>query len=561
MNQFKFKPDKIKYLSNVDTLDGIHKKTIGAFNSKKANIDTTKKLLDKYTRELEKLEAMKSSINAKTIDDENNSFFTKTPSNKDLKSKIKINPAPNYIEKRTKILKNIQTLNEELNNIQTLEEETEYYAKTYDILFNYYDMIDAQLPQEIDNDHEIKTGTCENTGTNTDMGTNTGTNISTGTNTNQCIENIDPNVELLSDTWNFDSSQIFNIVKSNHLDRLSESSKKKRKEKKTTRKRIRNIESLMKDNNYNILDLLNSGKNSNEPETGTNAKTFTNTGPSMGTNTHMSTEPIDETSNNDSQPLTSTSTSTPTQTQSKGNYNVYDRALLYEDYKTMIEGYKFKKKNMKACPNCNIDKILIYSEGLYACTNCGEVESCIIESEINNYKDPMVDKPTFPYKRKNHFCEWLSQFQAKESIEISCTIIDAVKSEMRKQRINNIDFTKGDTVKKILKKLKLNAYYEHIIYIISKITGKSAPYINRETEDILKKMFDEIQLPFEKHCPKDRINFLSYSYVLHKFFQLLGLDEYVKCFPLLKSRQKLRIQDDIWKNICMECKWVFYPSV
>ena len=23
------------------------------------------------------------------------------------------------------------------------------------------------------------------------------------------------------------------------------------------------------------------------------------------------------------------------------------------------------------------------------------------------FKDPMVEKPTFPYKRKNHFCEWI----------------------------------------------------------------------------------------------------------------------------------------------------------
>ena len=107
----------------------------------------------------------------------------------------------------------------------------------------------------------------------------------------------------------------------------------------------------------------------------------------------------------------------------------------------------------------------------------------------------------------------------------------------------------------------MNEYYEHIAYIISKITGQAAPTINRETEEKLKKMFDKIQEPFEKYCPKDRINFLSYSYVLHKFFQLIELDNYVKCFPLLKSRTKLRIQDEIWKKICEECKWQFYPSV
>lgn len=136
-----------------------------------------------------------------------------------------------------------------------------------------------------------------------------------------------------------------------------------------------------------------------------------------------------------------------------------------------------------------------------------------------------------------------------------------IKTELKKNRIKNITYTQIATVKGILKKLKLNDYYEHIAYIISKITGNPAPAINRETEEKLKKMFDKIQEPFEKHCPKERINFLSYSYVLHKFCQLLELDEYVRCFPLLKSRIKLRVQDEIWKKICEECKWQFYPSV
>lgn len=136
-----------------------------------------------------------------------------------------------------------------------------------------------------------------------------------------------------------------------------------------------------------------------------------------------------------------------------------------------------------------------------------------------------------------------------------------IKIEFKKNRIKSIEYSQISQVKTILKKLKLNDYYEHIAYIISKISGKPAPSINRETEEKLKKMFDKIQEPFEKNCPKDRINFLSYSYVLHKFFQLLELDDYVKCFPLLKSRPKLRIQDDIWKKICEECAWQFYPSV
>ena len=74
-------------------------------------------------------------------------------------------------------------------------------------------------------------------------------------------------------------------------------------------------------------------------------------------------------------------------------------------------------------------------------------------------------------------------------------------------------------------------------------------------------MFREIQYPFMKHCPKKRVNFLSYAYVLHKFVELLGLDEFKNCFPLLKDRDKLHQTDMIWKNICKKLGWEFIKSI
>lgn len=116
-------------------------------------------------------------------------------------------------------------------------------------------------------------------------------------------------------------------------------------------------------------------------------------------------------------------------------------------------------------------------------------------------------------------------------------------------------------MKEILKKLSLTQYYEHTTHIISKITGIPPPTISREVEEQFRKMFKEIQIPFEKHIPKSRINFLSYSYVLHKFCELLELDEFISCFALLKSRDKLRQQDKIWEQICKELRWEFIPSI
>ena len=77
-------------------------------------------------------------------------------------------------------------------------------------------------------------------------------------------------------------------------------------------------------------------------------------------------------------------------------------------------------------------------------------------------------------------------------------------------------------------------------------------------------MFKQIQTPFETLRPDiipKRKNFLSYNYIMYKFFELLELDEYLDCFQLLKSRNKLYQQDIIWKHICAELKWQYIPSL
>jgi hypothetical protein len=81
--------------------------------------------------------------------------------------------------------------------------------------------------------------------------------------------------------------------------------------------------------------------------------------------------------------------------------------------------------------------------------------------------------------------------------------------------------------------------------------------MSREDEEKLRHMFREIQPSFKKHCPKGRRNFLSYGYVLYKFCELLEMDEYLACFPLLKNRDKLYLQDKTWEKICGELRWQY----
>ena len=213
------------------------------------------------------------------------------------------------------------------------------------------------------------------------------------------------------------------------------------------------------------------------------------------------------------------------------------------------------------CLKCNIEKTTHLSDGCMICKKCGDVSYIVIDSDKPSYKDPPKEISYFAYKRINHFNEWLAQFQAKETTDIPQELYDQILIEIKKERIENMGDLKQSKVREILKKLKQNKYYEHVPHIINKINGLPPPIMSRETEEELRRMFKEIQIPFQKFCPRDRKNFLSYSYVLHKFVQLLDLDEFIDCFILLKSREKLHQQDMIWSQICEYLQWEFIPSI
>lgn len=155
----------------------------------------------------------------------------------------------------------------------------------------------------------------------------------------------------------------------------------------------------------------------------------------------------------------------------------------------------------------------------------------------------------------------LNQIQGKETTDIPDDVYDKLLFEIKKQKITNMADLSQAKIRDILKKLKINKYYEHIPHIMNRLNGLPMPHLLPELEDKLRNMFKQIQTPFLKHSPTTRKNFLSYSYVLHKFIQLLEKDEYLSNFPLLKSREKLFAQDQIWEKICKELGWQFIPSI
>ena len=213
------------------------------------------------------------------------------------------------------------------------------------------------------------------------------------------------------------------------------------------------------------------------------------------------------------------------------------------------------------CPHCRKQMVMIPGVALLSCDQCGRSKPYLDATSASTAYGEEVEFSNFSYKRSNHFQEWLNSFQAKETTEIPKEVFERVMEELYRQRISDLNKITRKKVREVLKDLKLRKYYEHVTQITCRLNGKRPPRMTPDQEEQCRLMFMAIQGPFEKNCPPDRKNFLSYSYCLYKFCELMAYDEFLPCFSLLKGRDKLFKQDMIFKRICEDLGWSWLPSI
>jgi hypothetical protein len=240
------------------------------------------------------------------------------------------------------------------------------------------------------------------------------------------------------------------------------------------------------------------------------------------------------------------------------NNNIFSKYLSNID-ESFIDINSFMYST-ETCSSCNKGELIpMDDEGVLICNSCFRNVQYLIENEKPSYKEPPKEVCFYAYKKINHFKEILAQFQGKETTQIPIEVIENLKQQIKKERIEINKMTYYKT-KELLKKLSYNKYYEHINFIKDKL-GIKPPIISQELEETLCNFFMEIQYPYAKHCPDYRVNFLHYYYVLYKLFELLDETHYLIEIPMLKDREKLIEQDTIWRKICQELDWEFIATV
>ena len=213
------------------------------------------------------------------------------------------------------------------------------------------------------------------------------------------------------------------------------------------------------------------------------------------------------------------------------------------------------------CQKCKKGELISQEdEGILICNNCGSFIQYIVDCEKPSYKEPPSEVSYTAYLRLNHFKEILSQFQAKETTQIPDEVIEAIRNRIKKERITDMSEITYNKTRDILRKLGYNKYFEHIQYINCKF-GIRPPTMSEELIETLCVLFIEIQGPWAIHCPKTRTNFFNYAYTLYQLCKLLDQTEFLPFIPMLKDETKQREQDMVWKEVCQELDWQFFPSI
>lgn len=430
-----------------------------------------------------------------------------------------INLDIDLLKKRNNLRRNINIMKEEINKIENYNAEMDYYSRAGDVVYDYYDLTNGILYGKNFEDNIKKSCLTENK-TDTKIDNRIDNNI------NNRPKNKKVRIcEMESGTNNLTENKIDDKIdnkideKENNISKIAISDKllaitnlnRKRKIKKPVRKRNKKI---MTTPNKGIMSFL------------------------LG-----SDEEKEEDDEED---------------------KVLCRAALQNEYLIMMDKEyacsKSKTNLMRKCKICGIDEVIVYNESILSCPKCGESDEIFIESEIPSHTETFNEKPKYPYKRKGHCVEKLNQFLCKGTANIPPDVFNILEEEIEKHGLTK----KNVTIKfleKMLQKHRLSDYYEYIMFIYSKITNTPPQTITREDHERVLKMFEKANEVYEKKFkPKNRNNFLKYTFVLSKIFLTIGKKNIAKYFKLLKSPVKMKEQERIWQLICAELDWKYCSS-
>ena len=197
--------------------------------------------------------------------------------------------------------------------------------------------------------------------------------------------------------------------------------------------------------------------------------------------------------------------------------------------------------NVYANPHLVVDS----AAGDVICTACGHT---VVERDINctlsgiPFSDEIGITAKGGYDSTGYFMKHILHLRGGDGDKVPTEVIEHVRRHVRGRRVN------CESVRRFLK-TNYSQYYKLATYIMNRVTGNKPIRLSATDLGRLR----EMHLLFSQAlhaCPyeiKDRKSSLTNDYLTFKFFQMLGLEEYLDGLRLMKGDKKVRQHDTTFK--------------
>ena len=224
------------------------------------------------------------------------------------------------------------------------------------------------------------------------------------------------------------------------------------------------------------------------------------------------------------------------------------------------------------CTRCNdniSDIIEDVASNEIICCRCGLVLCRYMKAEnetISETSEGNIQPRTskYTYNRLSHYRDRLLQWIGSEyKGDLDSTVIQKLLVQMKIEKIKSVEGWTKKRMVSLLKRANLNEYYEHANWFIAELSGKPVPHrLDEETFQTLIEMFQAFEKVYEKRKSMltdnrhpSRKNILTLSYLLRKFFDILGMHEEAETFPLLKNIEKVSHYERVFEKCCEDLGW------
>lgn len=190
----------------------------------------------------------------------------------------------------------------------------------------------------------------------------------------------------------------------------------------------------------------------------------------------------------------------------------------HEIIKTAIGELRTNKPNDKdKCPRCKIQmEIYDYDEYKWCCPECGRIidrDSTSVDSP-NGY---VFESKKIVFSNVKHFLDWIDHILAREKPVGFTNSLDTIRDYVRE---NNIQHITPESLRAILKQLKLGKHYKHTSYYFKELTNVGPPDIPDKFIYRAKYLFDDF-IKTRQKTEGLRPNIPSYPYLIYKIFNAI----------------------------------------